>query len=453
MKSYGIGGRARLFEVVQRVREVNRERLRNSPEKRFTGKSISAPAVSADPSLELDYITAKPQMAHYMQVSTDIYRIYLKYIAPEDIHVYSIDEVFIDATNYLRTYGLNAHELARLMISDVLRQTRITATAGIGTNMYLAKVAMDIVAKHIPADKDGVRIAELDEMSYRRTLWEHTPITDFWRVGKGYAAKLGSIGLNTMGDVAYCSVKDEEKLYKLFGVNAELLIDHAWCWEPCTIADIKAYKPLNNSISSGQVLQEPYPFDKARLVVREMTDSLALDLVAKRLVTDQIWLNINFDAANLNGSYKGEIKEDRYGRSVPKPAHGSENLPRYTSSSRLMTEAADSIFRRIAGKQMLIRHIYVVANHVLPEEEARRIADSVPEDDGPVQLDLFAEPKKRTEKTVTEEDIKLEREKNVQLALIDIKKKYGKNAVIKAMDLEDGATAIQRNAQIGGHKA
>lgn len=453
LKSYGISGRARLFEVVQRVKEVNRERLEKIPERRFSGSSYDAQELEADPTLELSYIVARPQMVHYMQVSTDIYRIYMKYIAPEDIHVYSIDEVFIDATDYLRTYGTTAHELAMIMIRDVLRQTGITATAGIGTNMYLAKVAMDIVAKHIPADSDGVRIAELDEMTYRRKLWEHTPITDFWRVGKGYAAKLESIGLYTMGDVAYCSVKDEEKLYRLFGVNAELLIDHAWGWEPCRISDIKAYKPDNNSLSSGQVLQQPYTFDKARLIVREMTDSLALDLVAKRLVTDQIWLNIGFDIESVSKGYKGEMKDDRYGRSVPKPVHGSEKLSRYTSSSRLMTEAADSIFCRIAGRQMLVRRIYVVANHVITEADALHAEETVPEDDEPIQLDLFAESETPKEKVVTEEDIKLEREKNVQRALVGIKSKYGKNAVMKAMDLEEGATALQRNDQIGGHRA
>ena len=453
LKAYGIGGRARLFEVVQRVKEINRERLRNAPGRSFSGKSSSAPLLASDTSLELDYIAARPQMAHYMAVSTDIYRIYLKYIAPEDIHVYSIDEVFIDATDYLRTYGTTPHELAMIMIRDVLKQTGITATAGIGTNMYLAKVAMDIVAKHIPADSDGVRIAELDEDSYRRKLWEHTPITDFWRVGRGYAKRLEKMGLYNMGDVAYCSVKDEERLYSEFGVNAELLIDHAWGWEPCTIADIKAYKPENNSLSSGQVLQEPYPFDKARLVVREMTDSLALDLVAKRLVTDQIWLNIGYDAGNIADGYSGEVKADHYGRAVPKPAHGSVNLPRYTSSARLMTEAADRLFCDIVKKQLSVRRIYVVANHVMSEEEALQISEDEPEDNSPKQLSLFDEPVQKKEKAVTEEDIRLDREKNVQLALVDIRKKFGKNAVVKAMDLEEGATAIQRNGQIGGHKA
>ena len=453
LKAYKISGRARLFEVVQRVKEVNSERLKNAPGKRFTGKSSNAPALAADPSLELDYIVARPKMAHYMKVSTDIYKIYLKYIAAEDIHVYSIDEVFIDATAYLKTYKMTAHELARKMISDVLNQTGITATAGIGTNMYLAKVAMDIVAKHIPADKDGVRIAELDEMSYRQRLWEHTPITDFWRVGKGYAGRLESIGIRTMGDVALCSVENEEALYRLLGVNAELLIDHAWGWEPCRISDIKAYKPENNSISAGQVLQEPYPFDKARLIVREMTDGLALDLVSKRIVTDQIWLTIVYETlANMPGKYSGEVKADRYGRIAPKPVHGSANLPRYTSSSRIMTEAADGIFCRIVNRQLKVRHIYVVANHVIPVDMADK-ADEKPEQTGPVQLDFFSEPEPQKEKTVTEEDIRLEREKNMQLALLDIKNKYGKNAVVKAMDLQEGATAMERNAQIGGHRA
>ena len=459
LKAYGISGRARLFEVVQRVSQVNKERLLNAPGRHFSGKSSKASEITKDSSLELDYIAAKPRMGLYMKVSTEIYRIYLKYVAPEDIHVYSIDEVFIDATSYLKTYRTTPHELARLMISDVLRQTHITATAGIGTNMYLAKVAMDIVAKHIPADKDGVRIAELNEMSYRRTLWEHTPITDFWRVGKGYAARLESIGILTMGDIALCSLENEDKLYELLGVNAELLIDHAWGWEPCRISDIKAYRPDNNSLSSGQVMHEPYPFDKARLIVREMTDALALELVAKRLATDQIWLDIAFDSENLDdrssaGRYKGEIKESRYGRMVPKPVHGSCDIGRFTSSSRLLTDAADEIFCEKVNRLLTVRRITVTANHVIPEEKMYVPEDEECEETGPVQLDLFSKPlTQKAEHKEPEHDVSLDREKNVQLAMIDIKRKYGKNSVLKAMNLQEGATARDRNSQIGGHKA
>ena len=455
LKAYGISGRARLFEVVQRVKQINAERLRDAPGHRFTGKSSDAPELAVDPSLELDYIAAKPRMAHYIEVSSRIYDIYLKYIAPEDIHVYSIDEVFIDATAYLHTYRLTAHELARRMISDVLAATSITATAGIGTNLYLAKVAMDIVAKHIPADKDGVRIAELDEMSYREKLWHHTPITDFWRVGRGYAARLEALGIRTMGDVAMFSLKDDELLYKTFGVNAELLIDHAWGYEPCRISDIKAYRPENNSISSGQVLQEPYTFEKARLIVREMTDDLALGLVAKRLVSDRIMIYVNYDSGNLSGrsgrSYKGETHTDFYGRTVPKAAHGSADLGRYTSSARLMTQVADRLFCEKVNRNLTVRRLTVAADHVIPESDIPK--DDEPEEEKPGQISLFDEPRIPRHREPTEEDRMLEKERNVQNAIVGIKKKFGKNSVIKAMDLEDGATAIARNAQIGGHKA
>ena len=453
LKAYGIGGRARLFEVVQRVKEINEERKKNIHGKKFTGKSHNALALDIDPTLELDYIVARPRMSYYIKVSTEIYQIYLKYIAPEDIHVYSVDEVFIDATSYLSTYKMTAHELARKMISNVLAETGITATAGIGTNMYLAKVAMDIVAKHIPADKDGVRIAELDEMSYRRKLWEHTPITDFWRVGKGYAARLEALGLYTMGDVAYCSVKDEEMLYRTFGVNAELLIDHAWGYEPCRISDIKAYKPENNSLSVGQVLQEPYPFDLAKLVIREMTDGLSLELVDKRLVTDQMVINIGFESIGKGETKAGEeMTADRYGRITPKPAHGSVNLGRFTSSTRLMTNAVDGLFEDIVKKNMLIRRMYVVANHVIPETNIPQ--ENVEKDEEEYgQLSLFTEKPAPPVQTDPEEEQQLEREKSVQKALIGIKKKFGSNSVVKAMDLEEGATAIERNRQIGGHRA
>lgn len=453
LKAYGIGGRARLFEVVQRVKEINAERRRKNHGRKFTGKSVFATDLEKDPSLELGYITAKPRMAYYIEVSTAIYQIYLKYIAPEDIHVYSIDEVFIDATNYLSTYKKTPHELARMMISDVLDKTGITATAGIGTNMYLAKIAMDIVAKHIPADKDGVRIAELDEMSYRRKLWEHTPITDFWRVGKGYASRLEALGLYTMGDVAYCSVKDEEKLYKAFGVNAELLIDHAWGYEPCRISDIKGYTPENNSLSVGQVLQKPYTAALAKLVIREMTDNLSLELVDKRLVTDQIVISVGYEAGGKgNETSDGDMKADRYGRMTPKPAHGSVNLGRFTSSSRLMTDAVDGLFEDIVKKNMLVRRMYVVASHVISETDIpTEEADTEEEEFG--QLSLFTEKHEPEVQTDTKEDEQLEREKNVQKALIGIKKKFGSNSVVKAMDLEEGATGMERNRQIGGHRA
>ncbi|MEE3451467.1 MAG: DNA methylase, partial [Acutalibacteraceae bacterium] len=383
LKAYGIPGRARLFEVVQKVKDVNEQRIKKAPNHRFTGKSDNASELANDSSLEVDYIVAPPQMAHYMNISTEIYQIYLRYIAPEDIHVYSIDEVFIDATSYLDTYKMTAHELAMKMIKEVLSETGITATAGIGTNLYLAKVAMDIVAKHIPADKDGVRIAELDEMSYRQKLWSHRPLTDFWRVGKGYAAKLQANRIYTMGDIARQSIYDEELFYKLFGVNAELLIDHAWGWEPCTIADIKSYKPENHSVSQGQVLQCPYDFEKSKIIVREMTELLVLDLVDKGLVCDQVVLTVGYDIENTqNGNYNGEVKADRYGRNVPKQAHGSENIGRYTSSTKLIAEATMRLFDRIVDRKLTVRRMYVVANHVISEND-------IPETHE--QLDLFSD--------------------------------------------------------------
>ena len=452
LKAYGIPGRPRLFEVIQRVKAVNAERLRRIPSHLFTEKSYNANALKIDRNLALDYIVATPRMTLYVDYSTRIYNIYLKYIAPEDIHVYSIDEVFMDVTAYLDTYKLTARELAMKIILDVLKTTGITATAGIGTNLYLAKIAMDIWAKHIPADKNGVRIAELDEMSYRRELWSHKPLTDFWRVGRGYAKKLESVGLNTMGDIARCSIggpKDyynEELLYKLLGINAELLIDHAWGWEPCTIADIKAYKPASNSISSGQVLQSPYPNDKAKLVVREMTELLVLDLVDKGLVTDQLVLTVGYDIDNIKkaNSYKGEITIDRYGRKVPKSAHGSINLGKYSSSTKGIVQAAMDLFDRIVDKDLLVRRLTVVANHVIAQSD-------IPDENGYEQLDLlgYAEAEAKREKEAAE----LEKEKKMQQAILGIKKKYGKNAILKGMNLEEGATAKDRNNQIGGHKA
>ena len=456
LKAYGIPGRPRLFEVVQKVKEVNQERLSRLSGPRFSGSSFDAKKLEQSPELAVDYIVAPPRMAYYMDYSARIYNIYLKYVAPEDIHVYSIDEVFIDVTDYLDTYGLTARELAVKMIHDVLEQTRITATAGIGTNLYLCKVAMDIVAKHMEPDQYGVRIAELDEMSYRRLLWNHRPLTDFWRVGRGYAKKLEEHGLYTMGDVARCSIGrpndfyNEELLYRLFGINAELLIDHAWGWEPCTIADIKAYRPESSSVGSGQVLQCPYDFDKARLVVREMADLLALDLVDKRLVTDQMVLTVGYDIENLsakgqNRPYKGEVTVDRYGRRIPKHAHGTANLGRQTSSSRLITEAVMELYDRIVNPDLLVRRVYLTANHVVDEREATKT--EVYE-----QLDLFTDYEALQEQRREEEE-KLEREKKMQQAVLDIKKKFGKNAILKGMNLEEGATTIMRNGQVGGHKA
>ena len=443
LKAYGIPGRARLFEVVQKVREVNNQRRLNAPKRTFVDKSFNSEELNNNPSLELDYIVAPPRMAHYMEYSTRIYNVYLKYIAPEDIHVYSIDEVFIDITHYLATYKLSAHDFARKLIQDVLNTTGITATAGIGTNMYLAKIAMDIEAKHIPADKDGVRIAELDEMSYREKLWSHKPLTDFWRVGKGYANKLERYGMKTMGDVARCSLYDEDLLYRLFGVNAELLIDHAWGWEPCAIKEIKAYKPTTNSLSSGQVLQTPYYFDKAKLVTREMAEALALDLVEKALVTNQVVLTIGYDIDNLtdeNIQYKGDIVTDFYGRKVPKHAHGTGNIDRYTASSKLIVDATMELFDRIVDKSLLVRRINIAVCKLQREKDVK--------DNQVEQLDLFTDYEKKNKQ---EENLK--KEKRMQEAVLSIKKKYGKNAILKGMNLEEGATAKERNSQIGGHKA
>lgn len=443
LKAYGIPGRARLFEVVQKVREVNNKRRLNAPKRAFIDKSYNSEELNSNPSLELDYIVAPPRMAYYMEYSTRIYNVYLKYIAPEDIHVYSIDEVFIDITHYLATYKLSAHDFARKLIQDVLSTTGITATAGIGTNMYLAKIAMDIEAKHIPADKDGVRIAELDEMSYREKLWSHRPLTDFWRVGKGYANKLERYGMRTMGDVARCSLYDEDLLYRLFGVNAELLIDHAWGWEPCTIKEIKAYKPSTNSLSSGQVLKTPYYFDKAKLVTREMMELLVLELVEKALVTNQVVLTIGYDIDNLtddNIQYNGDIVTDFYGRQVPKHAHGTANIDRYTASSKLIVDATMKLFDRIVDKSLLVRRINIAVCKLQKEKDVN--------ENQVEQLDLFTDYEK---KNAQEENLK--KEKRMQEAVLSIKKKYGKNAILKGMNLEEGATAKERNSQIGGHKA
>ena len=450
LKAYGIGGRARLFEVVQRLREVNYERQMKSPSRRLTGKSVSDIELKEHPDWAVDYIAAPPRMAHYIDVSSKIYGIYLKYIAPEDIHVYSIDEVFMDVTAYLKSYKMSAHELAMTMIRDVLSQTGITATAGIGTNMYLCKVAMDIVAKKAPADKDGVRIAELDEMSYRKQLWDNRPISKFWRVGKGSAEKLAMYGIDTMGKVARQSVKNEELLYRLFGVNAELLIDHAWGWEPCTMDMVKAYKPENNSFSNGQVLQSAYDFRKARVVVQEMAENMALDLVSKRLVTDQIILTVGYDRESLTNPdirahYHGEVTTDYYGRQVPKHAHGTANLSRQTSSTKLITEAVVELFDRIVNKDLLVRRLNLTVNHVVNEEEANRRTT-------PTQLDLFTDYEKLARQQEAEK-AELDKERRIQEAQLAIKQRFGKNAILRGLNFEEGATAKERNEQIGGHKA
>ena len=456
LKSYGISGRARLFEVVQKVNEANNARRYSAPNKMLTGESDDITEINANPSLAIEYIIAPPRMAYYMEYSTRIYSVYLKYIAPEDIFPYSIDEVFIDVTDYLKTYNMTARELAMTMIRDVLETTGITATAGIGTNMYLCKIAMDIVAKHIEPDKDGVRIAELDEMTYRKSLWTHRPITDFWRVGRGYAKKLEQYGLYTMGDIARCSIGkpndlyNEELLYKLFGVNAELLIDHAWGYEPCTMELVKAYKPETRSINSGQVLHCPYDFDKARLIVKEMTDLMVLDLVDKGLVTDQIVLTVGYDVENLTNPkrrnrYNGVVTTDRYGRKVPKHAHGTANLERQTSSTILITEAVLDLYDRIVDKNLLIRRINLSANKLTDENVANKAAEYE-------QLDLFTDYTTKAIHDAKEAEV-FGREKRMQKAIITIKKRFGKNAILKGMNLEEGATAKDRNEQIGGHKA
>lgn len=464
LKSFGIPGRARLFEVVQKVKEVNRARLGRAGT--FTGESSDIRDLQMNPSLKLSYIAARPRMALYMEYSSRIYQIYLRYIAPEDIFAYSIDEVFIDATNYLRTYNLTARELAVKMIREVLAETGITATAGIGTNMYLAKIAMDIMAKKAEEDADGVRIAELDEMSYRRQLWDHRPLRDFWRVGKGIAGRLEASGMYTMGDVARCSVENEDILYRMFGVNAELLIDHAWGFEPCTIDYVKIYEPEDRSFSSGQVLMEPYDFEKARVIVHEMADAAALNLVGKRMVTDQIVLTVNYEPlsgqdAGIRGAivadrygkkgvtapqggvlgFQGEVITDGYGRKAPKPAHGTGNLGRFTSSGRLIVQAALEVFDRTVNRDLLVRRITIVVNHVMSEEKAKAQEPSYE------QMDLFTDYK-----ALERKERRLEKERSAQEAELAIKNKFGKNAILKGINFREGATGRDRNRQRGGHR-
>lgn len=495
LKAYGIPGRARLFEVEQKVKEANARRQTRAPKNILDGKSVFATELNENPNLAIDYIAAKPRMALYMSKSTQIYDVYLRYIAPEDIYAYSVDEVFIDASGYLKTYGLNAHDFARLLVREVFKETGITATAGIGPNLYLCKIAMDIGAKHTEADADGVRIAELDEYSYRRLLWDHRPITDFWRVGRGYAKKLAKKSIFTMGDIARCSLGtssdyyNEDLLYKMFGVNAELLIDHAWGYEPCTLAEVKSYRPQRKSLVSGQVLQNAYTYDKTRIVVREMMELLALDLVDKGLLTNQIVLTVGYDIENLSDperrrAYKGEITVDGYGREIPKHAHGTGNLPFSTSSTKLTTDCVLEVFDRVVDESLLTRRISITANNLVLESEYKReseVASAEPE-----QISMFdmlagggtpqeREPasskdnssyseRDKPNSTMVAESISgsagndndedaLEKEKQVQEAMLKIKKRFGKNAILKGTNLQEGATAKERNAQIGGHKA
>ena len=495
LKAYGIPGRARLFEVEQKVKEANARRQTRAPKNILDGKSVFATELNENPCLAIDYIAAKPRMALYMSKSTQIYDVYLRYIAPEDIYAYSVDEVFIDASGYLKTYGLNAHDFARLLVREVFKETGITATAGIGPNLYLCKIAMDIGAKHTEADADGVRIAELDEYSYRRLLWDHRPITDFWRVGRGYAKKLAKKSIFTMGDIARCSLGtssdyyNEDLLYKMFGVNAELLIDHAWGYEPCTLAEVKSYRPQRKSLVSGQVLQNAYTYEKTRIVVREMMEHLALDLVDKGLLTNQIVLTVGYDVENLSDperrkAYKGEITVDGYGREIPKHAHGTGNLPFSTSSTKLTTDCVLEVFDRVVDESLLTRRISITANNLVLESEYKRESEGASAE--PEQISMFdmlaggddsQAPERVSSKEATayseqdkpnstmvaesilgsagnenDEDA-LEKEKQVQEAMLKIKKRFGKNAILKGTNLQEGATAKERNAQIGGHKA
>ena len=495
LKAYGIPGRARLFEVEQKVKEANARRQTRAPKNILDGKSVFATELNENPCLAIDYIAAKPRMALYMSKSTQIYDVYLRYIAPEDIYAYSVDEVFIDASGYLKTYGLNAHDFARLLVREVFKETGITATAGIGPNLYLCKIAMDIGAKHTEADADGVRIAELDEYSYRRLLWDHRPITDFWRVGRGYAKKLAKKSIFTMGDIARCSLGtssdyyNEDLLYKMFGVNAELLIDHAWGYEPCTLAEVKSYRPQRKSLVSGQVLQNAYTYEKTRIVVREMMELLALDLVDKGLLTNQIVLTVGYDIENLSDperrkAYKGEITVDGYGREVPKHAHGTGNLPFSTASTKLTTDCVLVVFDRVVDESLLTRRISITVNNLVLESEYKReseVASAEPEqismfdmlaggDDSQApervsskEATVYSEQDKPNSTMVAEsilgstgndnDEDALEKEKQVQEAMLKIKKRFGKNAILKGTNLQEGATAKERNAQIGGHKA
>ena len=449
LKAYGISGRARLFEVVQKVKEINYQRKFKAKKHEFIGLSYDDIELKKNPNLELDYIIASPRMNKYVEYSTLIYNIYLKYVAPEDIYPYSIDEVFMDITRYLKTLKMTPREMLTTIIHDVFNTTGITATGGIGTNMYLSKIAMDIEAKHVEADKNGVRIAELNEMTYRKLLWNHVPLTDFWRVGRGYAKKLEANNMFTMGDVARCSIENEDLLYDLFGINAELLIDHSWGYEPCTIEDVKKFRPTTNSLSSGQVLHQPYNYEQTKLIVKEMTDLLVLELVEKRLVTSQLVLTIGYDVDNLikpelKRLYHGEVTTDHYGRKVPKPAHGTINLKCKTSSTKVIIEAINELYERIINKNLLVRRINVVANNVINEEKAKDECKNE-------QISLFVDYKK-LEQERADESLKRKKENNLQHTIIEIKRRYGKNSILKGMNLEKDGTTIERNGQIGGHR-
>ena len=475
LKAHGISGRARLFEVIQAVKEINQKRFNDAFRRKllpkdengkyhFTSASFDAEALAADPALELSYIVAPPRMKLYEEISTKIFSIYMRYISPEDIHVYSIDECFIDATGYLNTYHMTAHELAMTMIREVLYETGITATAGIGTNLYLAKVAMDIVAKHVPADKDGVRIAELDEMKYRELLWCHTPLTDFWGLGGGTAARVAALNCYTMGDIARLSTINEDLLYKALGVKAEIIIDHAWGWEPTEIPTIKAYRPSTNSLSSGQVLKEPYAADLAKLIVREMTELLVLDMVRKYVVTKKLTLTIGYDRTSLElvrrgrspkedvyrttttkTIYEGKVSKDGYGRIIPYHAHGTGNLEQWSSSTKDIAECMMRLYDRIINPELLVRRINICACNLIYENQ-------IPDDDGPVQLELFVDYEEEERKKAARKR-KEERERALQRATLQLQGRFGKNAVLKGMNLIEGGTTIERNGQIGGHRA
>ena len=448
IKAYGVPGRARLFEVVQKIKAANRRRRFYAPGRKLTGTSHDATELANNPNLAIDYIVAPPRMAFYMDYSARIYKVYLRYIAPQDIHTYSIDEVFINAAPYLDTYKMTAHDLAMKLVREVLKETGITATAGIGTNLYLAKIAMDIVAKHMPPDQDGVRIAALDETSYRRKLWAHTPITDFWRVGKGYAEKLANMGLYSMGDIARRSLdaQGEKELYRVFGVNAELLIDHAWGYEPCTMEAIKAYRPASTSVSSGQVLHCPYTNEQARLIVWEMADQMILDLVAKKLMTSQIVLDVGYDIKNIAKGYTGPVHIDHYGRRVPKPAHGTVSLKKHSSSTKELLHETLALYDRIVSPTLMVRRITITMGKLIDEDSATK------QDEDVVQFDLFSDTEKEAKESEAAEHAE-QKEKSLQHAMIAIKNKFGKNAILKAANLKEEARAIARNSEIGGHKA
>jgi len=446
LKAHGISGRARLFEAVQQVKVVNAQRRAKLRGKDFTGSSYDDNELKTNPYLAVDYIAAPPRMALYREISAKIVAVYLKYVSIDDIYPYSIDEVFIDATTYLATYKMNAHDFAAMLIKDVLKTYGVTATAGIAENMYLCKVALDITAKHIQPDKDGVRIAQLNMMTYRRTLWTHRDLTDFWMVGSATATRLNKLGLFTMGDVARCSLYDEERLYKEFGKNAVYLIDQAWGYEPVDIPTIKAYKPESTSTSAGQVLSRPYTFDETRIIITEMVDKLVLELVEKGLTTDQIVLMVGYDIENLTdpkrrAEYKGEVVKDRYDREIPKHARGTANLGKHSSSTKLITEKTLELFERIVDKDLLTRRLTITANHLLTEDEAKNIAPAE-------QLSFFDEPKDLEKKEQNDE-----REKRVQKAVLEIKNRFGANAIMKGTSYQDAATGIERNESIGGHKA